>query len=301
MRSQFLAVWILLLANFLTKSAGAPPSLIPAGVRIFPAKGIVEKIQMADATVVVKHEAVSNFMSAMTMPFPVKDKAELSEINPGDEISFRLYVTGTESWIGEIKKIGIAPVTATNTAGGNSSSSSNVVFENSLLALQFTNEFGQPVTLNDFRGQARAITFFYTRCPLPNFCPRLSKNFQEAQEKLEAMSGAPTNWHFISISFDPEFDSPQTLKNYGDLYHYDSNHWTFLTGSPDQIARLARAVGVEYEPDSGTINHNFRTLIFDASGRLRMIFPTSGDLSDQIVSEILKAAATTNPAAEGQK
>jgi protein SCO1/2 len=148
--------------------------------------------------------------------------------------------------------------------------------------------------LNDFRGQALAITFFYTRCPIPDYCPRLSKNFQEAQQKLESLPGAPANWHLLSISFDPEFDSPQMLKAYGNSYQYNPKHWSFLTGPTNQIGELARQSGVSYQYDAGTFNHDFRTLIIDAAGHLQMVFPTSGDLSDQIVAEIIKAAAATN-------
>jgi protein SCO1/2 len=163
-----------------------------------------------------------------------------------------------------------------------------------LLHFKFTNELGQAVSLSDFPGQALAITFFYTRCPLPDYCPRLSKNFQSASQKLEAMTNAPTNWHFLSISFDPEFDSPEMLKSYGQLYQYDPMHWSFLTGPKAQISELARRSGVTFVSTDGTINHNFRTLIIDANGHLQTVFPTTGDLSDQIVGEILKAVAATN-------
>jgi cytochrome oxidase Cu insertion factor (SCO1/SenC/PrrC family) len=157
-----------------------------------------------------------------------------------------------------------------------------------------TNELGRPVTLDSFRGQALAISFFYTRCPMPDFCPRLSKNFQEASRKIEAMTNAPGNWHFLSVSFDPEFDTPPVLQAYGQRYQYDPAHWSFLTGEPEQIGALAQAVGSSYKHVAGTFDHNFRTVILDAAGRVRMIFPTGGNLSDQIVEEILKAAAATN-------
>jgi len=166
-----------------------------------------------------------------------------------------------------------------------------------LLEGQFTNELGQAVALQNFRGQPLAITFFYTRCPMPDFCPRLSKNFQEASSKLEAMTNAPAHWHFLSISFDPEFDTPAMLKAYGERYQYDPAHWSFLTGSPDQVGALARWAGVSYKPNAGTMDHNFRTLIVNVAGRVQMVFPTSGDLSDQIVGQILKAALVTNRAA----
>jgi len=163
-----------------------------------------------------------------------------------------------------------------------------------LLDYKFTNELGQAVSLNDFHGQALAMTFFYTRCPLPDYCPRLSKNFQEASQKLEAMTNAPANWHFISVSFDTDFDSPEMLKAYGESYAYDPARWSFLTGPPDKIAELARSCGMNFERDGNTFNHSFRTLIVDAAGRLQMVFPTGGDLSDQIVAQIIKTAAVTN-------
>jgi protein SCO1 len=164
-----------------------------------------------------------------------------------------------------------------------------------LLDFAFTNELGQPVTLNSFRGQALAITFFFTRCPIPDFCPRLSKNFAEASHQLSQSSNAPTNWHFLSISFDPEFDTPAILKAYGEKYHYDPARWSFITGPKDKLAELARLSNVQVEPDSGLFKHNFRTMIIDAAGRVQMVFPMGGDLSEAIVSEVIKAAtARTN-------
>lgn len=167
---------------------------------------------------------------------------------------------------------------------------------NPLRNYKFTNELGQPVSLSDFHGQALALTFFFTRCPMPNFCPRLSKNFQEASQKLSATGGIFTNWHFLSVTFDPEFDTPSVLKAYAKRYNYDPHHWSFLTGPRDKIDELAKLAGVKADPDGALINHNFRTLIIDAANRLQMVFPTSGDLSDEIAKEMLKAVAATNQA-----
>lgn len=155
----------------------------------------------------------------------------------------------------------------------------------------FTNQFGNTVTLADFRGQALAITFFFTRCPIPDYCPRLSRNFEEASAKLASMSDAPTNWHFISVTIDPKFDTPAVLAGYAKRYHADPKHWTFLTGPVEKIAQLARESGVTFEPDKGLLNHNFRTLIIDPAGKLQMSFPVSGNIADGIVTELLKAAS----------
>jgi protein SCO1/2 len=300
LRALFVSIlpFSLLLLNVSgAKSAGSLPlsSGEATNVRSFMAKGTVMEFKPDGRTVVIQHEAISNYMAAMTMPFKAKAPEELAGLHRGDEISFRLQVTESESWVDDIAKIGTVTLPHIQTPAHSPTNQPH----HPLLDYKFTNELGQAVSLNDFRGQALAITFFYTRCPIPEYCPRLSKNFQEAQQKLESLPGAPANWHFLSISFDPEFDSPQMLKAYGNSYQYDPKHWSFLTGPADKIGELARQSDVSYQPDAGTFNHNFRTLIIDANGHLQMIFPTSGDLSDQIVAEIIKAAAATNQPVTG--
>lgn len=284
------ALWLLILSG--AKSTGSPPLSGGAAtnVRMFVAKGTVTELKPDGRTVVIRHEAISNYMGAMTMPFQVKDPKALAGLHRGDEITFRLQVTESESWVDGIAKIGTVSLPPIQTPTNPPAVRPN----HPLLDYKFTNELGQAVSLNDFHGQALAITFFFTRCPLPDYCPRLSKNFRAAQQKLESLPGAPANWHLLSISFDTEFDSPPMLKAYGNSYQYDPKHWSFLTGPADKIRELARQSGVSYQYDAGTFNHDFRTLIIDAAGHLQMIFPTSGDLSDQIVAELLKAAAVTN-------
>lgn len=271
---------------------GAASASSSGGGRVFSARGVIQEIHPADSEIVIQHEAVSNYMAAMTMPFKVKNQDDLAGLQRGDEITFQLHVTDDLSWVDHFSKIGSVklPAPPTNSVAA----AHDEKFE--LLHYQFTNELGQAVSLSDFPGQALAITFFYTRCPLPDYCPRLSKNFAEASQKLETLAHAPTNWHFISISFDPEFDSPAMLRAYGQSYGYDPAHWSFFTGPKDKIRELAQRAGVKMQNDDGTINHNFRTLIIDAAGHLQMVFVTSGDLSAQIVGEIIKAAAVTNAA-----
>ncbi len=288
-------LWLLILSG--TTSAGSLPT--PDGettnVQIFMGRGVVKELVPEDRQITISHEAISNYMAAMTMPFKVRDAKELAGLRRGDEITFRLNVADSESWVDRVTKIG----TVTLPPPGTPAHPPATPLRHPLLDYKFTNELGQAVSLNDFRGQALAITFFYTRCPLPDYCPRLSKNFEEAEQKLESGPGAPVNWHLLSVSFDPEFDTPAMLKAYGDAYQYDPKHWSFLTGPADKIGELARESGVNYQPENGTINHNFRTLIIDTRGHLQMIFPMTGDFSDQIVAEILKAIAATNQPVSG--
>jgi protein SCO1/2 len=260
-------------------------------------EGAVKEIGAGSRTVVISHEAIPGYMAAMTMPFKVQRPEELKGLQAGDRISFRLQVTETQSWIDRIARTGTARSPSAEPRGvvAPETRADVAARRHPLLDYKFTNELSQAVSLGDFRGQAVAITFFFTRCPLPEFCPRLSRNFEEASEALLSRPGTPTNWHFLSISFDPTVDTPAVLKAYGERYHYLPARWSFLTGPPEQINELARLSGVEVESAGGFFNHNFRTLIVDAAGHVQTTFPFGGDLSDAIVGEMLKAMAATNP------
>jgi protein SCO1 len=280
-------VFCLLLACFVV-------SCRPFETRTFDVRGVVQEIKPDGKTAVIKHEAIPDYMDAMTMSFDAKTTNELANVRAGDEVEFRLVVRSDDSWIERVRKTGrtaaipVAPPAATNVPTAS---------RHPLMDYAFTNQLGQPVTLSGFRGQALAITFFFTRCPIPEYCPRLSKNFEEVCAELKAMPNAPTNWHLLSVTIDPEFDTPATLRAYAKRYQHDPKHWSFLTGPKDRIAELARESGVSME--QGLATHNFRTLIVDPNGKLQMSFPIGGDISDGIVSELLKAL--NGPAAEAKK
>jgi protein SCO1/2 len=253
----------------------------------------VRELDPDGKTVVVAHEAVSSYMAAMTMPFRASSPGELSGLRPGDQISFRLLVSATDSWIEQIRKTGRHFESAARTEVRPETQATNTA-RHPLFSYKFTNELGQAVSLDEFDGQALAITFFFTRCPIPNFCPRLSRNFEEAAKKLSQTPNAPTNWHMLSFTFDSEYDTPLVLKAYAEQYHYDSRHWSFLTGPAEKIGELAKLSGVTFSKEGGFYNHNFRTLIINAAGELQMAFPVSGDLSDSIAEQLRTAAAVTN-------
>jgi protein SCO1 len=260
-------------------------------LQIFPALGVVQELKSDGHTVVIKHNAISNYMEAMTMPFRVKDPKELAGLRAGDEVTFRLLVTTEESWIDQVTKTGLTypmPVKTASEAPSTNSAPSFRITDIPNFAL--TNELSQPVSLRQYQGKAVALTFFFTRCPLPEYCPRLSKNFAEASAKLKAMTEGPTNWQFLSISFDP-LDRPEVLKAYGQRYGYDPTHWSFLTGNPDHIRELTRGFGISVTNDGAFYSHDFGTVVFDVTGRLQTLWRFGGNTSDILVNEIVKAAA----------
>jgi protein SCO1 len=316
MRRACAVAWggCLALAQVAATQNQAPPETAETHVQTFIGHGVIQELHASEKTITIAHEAIGSYMPAMTMPFKVRTAEDLKDLRRGDVVQFQLHVTDTESWIQDLQKT-TAP-SAANPASEGTQPTPMTALQTSpvsppppltspalvgspkprhpLMDFPFTNELGERVTLGDFHGQALAITFFYTRCPIPEFCPRLSRNFQQAALKLSSLSSAPTNWHFLSVSFDTEFDTPAMLKAYAQGYHYDPKHWSFLTGPSEQIQELARLSDVTFSRDNGLINHNFRTLVIDAAGHLQTVFPIGGDLSDALATEILKAAAITN-------
>ncbi len=284
------AAWFALTACGAAWSAAV--SALPEQVtNTYSVTGIVKKVRLADRQVVVQHEAVPGYMPAMTMPFKWKG-TNAPDVKEGDSVTFRLLVTEDESWIDQVTSMVARPASVTAAAPAAAVAARP---RHPMMEAVFTNELNQPVRLADFQGQALAITFFFTRCPIPDYCPRLSKNFETASHKLSAMSLSATNWHFLSISFDPTNDTPAVLKSYGERYDYDPRRWSFWTGPAEQVAELARLSDVTFQKGpEGFFDHNFRTLIIDPAGKLQMSFPIGGDLSEAIVSEMLKALSLTN-------
>lgn len=268
-------------------------------VQVFAVKGIVRELKPDGRTLVVRHEEIPNYMAAMTMPFRVKDTNELSPIQSGDETTFRLLVTEEESWIDHIRKTGRKFV-SDDPVPESSSTNAQADAINLIEALStyvFTNEFGRAVRFPEFQGKALGFTFFFTRCPIPEYCPRLTKNFAGATEKLKALPGAPTNWHFLSISFDPAFDTPALLHSYGRMYGYDSNRWSFLTASAETIREVTARFGFNAQPSSAGFDHNFLTVVVNTNGFLQGMWPIGGDTTDNLVAEMSKAMAPTRAAA----
>ena len=135
----------------------------------------------------------------------------------------------------------------------------------------FTNQFGAEFRLSDFRGQVLGLTFFFTRCPYPAFCPRTSANVAATARALSAADSGLTNWHLLQISFDPDHDTPEVLRKYGEGFDCDSNRWTLATGDMMQIDGLTEQLGLVFGRDGESYSHNVRTAVLDGEGRLRLI------------------------------
>lgn len=261
--------------------------------QVFEVKGIVKVVRPGRKEIEIKHEAIPGYMPAMTMPFDVKDTNELAGLRPEQPISFRLTVTDTDGWVDNIRTLGSAPALAASGSATNQPVhvAQTLQVGEPLPEYHFTNQLGQAITTTQFKGQALAITFLFTRCPFPTFCPRLANDFEESQQKLLNLQGGPTNWQLLTISFDPEFDRPSVLKAYALAHHYDPAHWSFATGDLGDVSAMGELFGLAFWHDStGSITHNMRTVIIDANGRLQRVFEGKDWNSAELAAEIVKAS-----------
>jgi protein SCO1/2 len=284
----------------------APLSNSPAAstnVQSFLVRGVVKKVDRADQSVTIRHEKIANYMPAMTMPFKIKDTNELEHAEAGDTIWFRLWVAADESWIDRIKKETKATEEPPQANAAPEREAVRVVPDVPVLKVgdvmpdyRFTNELGRVVHLSDFKGQALAFTFIFTRCPLPDFCPRMSKNFSEVCQKLKALPNGPTNWHLLTISFDPHFDTPSVLRGYAQSFQSDPERWNFVTGAMVDIDAITDQLELVVVKRGNDWDHKMRTVVVDAAGHVQKIIYGNTWAPDALVEEIVKAARVALPA-----
>ncbi|MEP6708722.1 MAG: SCO family protein [Verrucomicrobiota bacterium] len=260
-----------------------------AGARHYEARGIVRGFAPDRSTIDVEHEEIPGFMPSMTMPFSVKDSKQIAGFNIGDAISFRLTVTERDSWIDQIKNISVDKVrlpAATATPSPVVNASVRLREGDVMPPFELTDQDGHNINLRSFRGHPFVLTFIFTRCPIPNFCPLMSKNFAALQVALEAGSAPLAQTRLLTISFDPEFDSPQVLKAYAEHEHADPRIWAFATGDKSEIEDLTHEFSVYVQAEGGAISHGLATALVDRNGKIIKIWRGNSWTPGEVVREV---------------
>ncbi len=255
----------------------------------FPLKGEVVEIDSAKNRVMIAHEEIPNYMMAMTMPFKVKNPALLRGLNVGDTINGTLAVSRTESWLEALTVVGKGEAPDPQLVAG-AITARMLKTGDELPNDVYLNQDGRRIRFSDFKGKAVAITFIYSRCPLPDYCILMSNNFDKLQKLLAKETSLNGKWHLITISFDPKFDSPKVMKEYGKSYNADFSTWDFFT-DPDTtgrtIMKLADGLGLTYENDEGAlIAHNLRTVVLDQKGFIAKVIKGNEWKADDLLLDM---------------
>jgi len=256
-------------------ASSVSPELI--ATQTFQVRGQIRELNPEQKFIRIAHEEIPDYMPAMTMPLPVKDVALFKGLNAGDSVQFELSVTEEDSWISHIQKIAPDnPLAIGNLPphdDGRTSQTERVLPGEYFPDFELLDQDGKVIRLSDYRGKAVVLTFIYTRCPLPNFCPLMSKNFADLEQRLSKQF--PGRYQLLSVTMDPEFDRPAVLKQYAAFYNANTKHWSFATGDSAQIQFVAELSGLTYAWENGVISHDLRTLLIGPDGRLAQVWKSN--------------------------
>ncbi len=272
------------------KTETAPAS---AEAKRYPLKGKVVSVDKAKKKAKIDHEEIPVFMEVMTMDFPIREDWVWNDLTPGAEVHAELVVDSTADEPYWLEKIGIVALPQP----GQPAVPVNEKFAQigkEVPAFSLTNQDGKKFTLKDYRGKAVAITFIYRECPLPEFCIKMSRHFSDMANQIASDPEGKKKIRLLSISFDPERDTPEKLKQYGLGYlGKDSNDdftvWQLAVGPDKDVRAVADFFGLRYETDENDktqINHSLITAVISPEGKVTRIFTGGNWTPEQVLSEL---------------
>ena len=276
-------------------TAGAGQTASPA-YKVYKLHGKVVSTDAAKGEVTLNHEAIPGLMEAMTMPYKLKDATILGELHPGDVITADVLVSPDPNAdylldhivvVAQAKPDTKPPVSYHVPAPGDATPD-----------FKLRNQDGRQIHLSQFKGKALLVTFIYTRCPSPEFCPRVTRNFAEVEKQLAASPALYARTHLLSVSFDPEHDTPERLRAYGATYiGSDAKdafaHWDFAVPEKPVLAEMAKwfDLGMTGEAD-GSITHTLSTTLIGPDGKVARFYPGNEWTAEQVFADVRQLAAS---------
>jgi len=283
-----LSLLLTLLALIITTVASGC-SRSAASQKKYDLKGKVVVVEPDKHLVTLAHEEVPDYMPAMTMAFTVPSQTDLQILAPEDEVNATLVVDGSHSWLENLVIRKHSP----NAAAIPGLVEANVGDEVPNYFL--VNQDGKEIKLHNYRGKTLLLTFVYTRCPLPEYCSLMSNNFAAVERQLQQQPGTYDKTHLLSISIDPEYDTPQVLRSYGaahtERYQDETfSHWEFASGTKDQVKDVTEFFGLRYYQASDQIVHGLKTVIIGPDGKVARVYSDNKWKPDEVVKEMQRLA-----------
>jgi protein SCO1/2 len=283
---------LLLLAGTLAvvcgcRNTSAPAATSARGVKQYHVRGVVVSTNSAKGEVTVDTDAIPGFMDSMVMPYTLKNPSVVSALHPGDTITATLLASDTSDVLDQIVIVGQAradyppPVQYNPLTPGES-----------VPDFKFLNQSDKTIHLAQFHGKVLLLTFIYTRCPLANYCPRMSRNFAEIDKALAEDPSLYKRTHLLSVSFDPAYDTPKVLRSYGGAYtgkytEETFRHWDFAAPPKKELASVLKffLVGVTPGPQQ-TLTHSLSTVVITPEGKIYKWYPTNDWTPQQLLSDV---------------
>ena len=247
-------------------------------------KGKVVMVEREKHLVTVAHEEVKGLMPAMTMPFTVEKDSDFDALAPDAQLTATLVVDGAHSWLEDLVIVQQSGTPMTLPGMPVEAKEGDQVPNFAL-----RNQDGKQIRFKDYGGKALLLTFIYTRCPLPDYCTLMSNNFAHVDRQLQQDPNLYAKTHLLSISIDPNYDTPQVLRSYGEAHteRYQEEtfqHWEFASGG--QVKEAAQFFGLKYFPDNDQIIHGLRTVIVGPDGKVAKVYTNNEWKPEEVVSEL---------------
>ncbi len=262
----------------------------PVGKR-YELQGRVVAVDSGSHELTIAHEDIPGLMPGMTMPFLVARDEDwiFGKIGPGDRIHATLVMTDHA----ELQEISF---TKASDAGSDGTSNLRIPEPGDVVPdFTLVNQSGKTIHFDQFRGKPLLLTFIYTRCPVPDFCPLMSNNFSEVLKQLQRIPKVFAKTQLLSISIDPEYDEPSVLRSYGKVYagdvDRDFQHWQFASGSPEQVRKAADFFGLSYNQKEGQVVHTLQTVLIGSDGKIAKVY-TGNQWRPSVVAADYASAAT---------
>ncbi len=277
-------------------SASGPKPVTAPDYKVYHLRGKVVSTSSSTGEVTLDHEAIPGFMEAMTMPYKLKDPSILGELHPGDTITADVLVSQSADasvLLDHIVVVAQAKPDYKPTAVYHVPAAGDVVPNFTL-----RNQDGREIRLDQYRGKTLLVTFIYTRCPRPDFCPRITRNFAAIDRALAASPALYAKTRLLCISFDPDNDTPARLRAYGAQYiGSDAKnafaHWEFAVPTKDELEKMALFFNLGLTPgDDNTINHTLSTTLIDPRGKVAQFYPGNEWTPEQVAGDVKRIAAS---------
>jgi protein SCO1/2 len=265
-----------------------------AGVKRYHIRGIVVSSDAKTGAVTVDTDAIPGYMDAMTMPYTLKQPNIATELHPGDTITATLEASANADVLDEIVIVGQAKPDYKPAVTYNDLEPGEAIPD-----FAFRNQSGRMIRLGQFRGKVVLVTFIYTRCPVPNFCVRMSRNFAEIDQMLAKDRSLYAKTHLLSVSFDPKYDTPAVLRSYGGAYtgKYTQEtfaHWDFAAPTQTELPQVLQFFDVGATPEKDqTITHSLSTVVIAPDGKLYKWYPGNEWTVEQVTGDVKKVAGSS--------
>jgi protein SCO1/2 len=276
--------------------ASPPPSTSSTPQKTFTIRG---KIVGTDAThVTLDGESVPGFMEPMVMDYALKDPSVVSELHPGDRITATVLTDHGPDGYTNVRLDSIVVIAQARPDYKPPVQYHVPALGDAVPDFHLLNQSDRTIHLGQFKGKVVLLTFIYTRCPLADFCPRMSRNFADIDKALAAEPALYNETHLLSISFDPAYDTPRVLRSYGGAYtgRYTNEkftHWDFAAPSAKDLPALTQFFNVGVTPgDSKTLTHSLSTVLIGKDGKIIDWYPTNDWKPADVLAAIKKNIAS---------